>query len=178
MPDSEPTKIAGALEEEFRLLLPETYEIVASSNLTAHSAVRSVVLSGSRGLGGSPRTDSDIDLSFVVESGCTESCSDRGELDELLSSVLKVAAISWVSAVELDCAAIYDTRMCGLRCFDGGSGDAQCSSHGEDCFGVYKTSKGFGGFVSNVGLEVKKARPMTVIWRRREPAQPAGGRSP
>ncbi len=43
--------------------LPNTYEILINSGLMIHPYVYKVVLTGSRGLAGSYRGDSDIDLS-------------------------------------------------------------------------------------------------------------------
>jgi hypothetical protein len=46
--------------------LPETNAILQVANLVLHPAVERVALSSSRGLGGRPRPDSDVDLSLVV----------------------------------------------------------------------------------------------------------------
>jgi predicted nucleotidyltransferase len=70
--------IVTELSANLRQRLPETYPILAASNLSVHPVVRRVVLSGSRGLRGGYRPDSDIDLSLLVDSAELSRATDRG----------------------------------------------------------------------------------------------------
>ena len=54
---------------EFAELLPETQAILVSANLVVHDAVIGVNLAGSRGLAGNCRSDSDVDLTLIVDVG-------------------------------------------------------------------------------------------------------------
>ena len=35
-----------------------------------------------------------------------------------------------------------------------------------DCIGIYKTQKGFNGFVPDIGVLMEKVYPILVIWKR------------
>ncbi len=61
-------------------LLPTTYALMLTSNLTLHPTVSRVVMHGSRGLAGGYRPDSDIDLSLIVDIASDSSPLDRGYL--------------------------------------------------------------------------------------------------
>ena len=54
---------------ELERRLPATHALLLESNFVVHPAVERVALEGSRGLGGHPRPDSDVDLSLVVDRG-------------------------------------------------------------------------------------------------------------
>ncbi len=89
------------------------------------------------------------------------------DLDHLLRDVLETTLENWRSTVEPDLAAVFDIRECGLKCFCTTTFDDKlCKNGGEDCFGLYKIQKGFNGFVSPIGLQVKKLYPCLTIWQR------------
>jgi hypothetical protein len=72
---------------------------------------------------------------------------------------------TWTSIVEIDIAVVYDKLQCGLRCFQITSIESlKCKLIKPDCFGVYKTQKGFNGFVPDIGLSIEKVYPMLQIW--------------
>ena len=151
-------------EPQFAFLLPVTHAILESADLTLHPAVSLITLHGSRALAGGYRTDSDIDLSLIVEPR-QDTLSD---LQAVLNNVLEVTLGNWQSGIELDLAAVFDTRNCGLKCFERTTWDEHlCSIGGVDCFGLYKIQKGFHGFVVNAGVQVKLMYPCIPIWRRR-----------
>jgi hypothetical protein len=157
-------RIADDLSATLRQKLPGSHEILAASNLSVHDAVYAVVLSGSRGLRGGYRSDSDIDLSLLVDSQALLETADRGTL---LREVVDLTLSSWTSRVELDMAAVFDRRGCGLRCFSWVEHrPGACPSEALDCFGVYKTQKGFHGFVPSMGLSIERVCPMLLVWRR------------
>jgi hypothetical protein len=60
-----------------------------------------------------------------------------------------------------------------LKCFDRTAWDEHlCPLGGVDCFGLYKIQKGFNGFVTNAGVQVKKMYPCLTIWRRHDTLNP------
>jgi hypothetical protein len=145
--------------------LPTTYALLRSSNLTLHPAISCVILHGSRGLAGGYRPDSDIDLSLRVDlpSGIAAQ-----ELPVLLREVLETTIHNWQNTIGVDLAAIFDIRDCKLKCFERTSWAAQlCTSGGIDCFGLYKIQKGFNGYVTNAGVQVKRMYPCLKIWQRK-----------
>lgn len=144
-------------------LLPATYAVLQSSNLTLHPAASHVVLHGSRGLAGGYRPDSDLDLSFIVDVPPELSQPDR---EQLLRDVWDTTCDHWQSSVELDLALTFDTRGCQLRCFDQSQWDTALCGGGVDCFGLYKVMRGFTGLVTNAGVQVQRMLPCSVIWRR------------
>jgi hypothetical protein len=149
-------------EPNFAQALPETYALIRSANLTVHSAVSRVTLHGSRGLAGGYRSNSDLDLSLIVE------ITQFPVLENGLQEVLKTTLSSWQSDIELDLAVIFDIRNCGLGCFEQTQwSDGFCQIGGIDCFGLYKTQKGFTGLVANAGIQVKLMYPCLKIWQQR-----------
>ncbi len=143
--------------------LPQTYSILSAANLTLHPRVARVVLHGSRGLRGSVRPDSDIDLSLLVE---TADIGEREEVERVLRAVLDTTLCHWQGTIEADLAAVFDIKGCGLPCFD--SEEYQpglCEDGGVDCFGLYKIQKGFSGFAPKIGVSVRQMYPCLVIWR-------------
>jgi hypothetical protein len=154
-------------------ILPETGSLLASGHLVIHPRVRAVVLSGSRGLRGGNRADSDIDLSLIVDVG---ELLPGPELGSLLSDVLQTTLQHWTGPVELDLAAVFDTQACGLVCFGQPQLDlSACGGSGRDCFGIYKTQHGFHGFVPPIGVTVNKMSPTLTVWRRGYSSGTAGG---
>ena len=148
-------------EPHFASSLPETHALLMNSNLTVHPSVKRVVLHGSRGLAGGCRPDSDIDLSLIVEK---PKVSDS---QRLLQKVVETTLIHWSADVEVDLAVIFDLKNCGLKCFEQTSWNEQiCRLGGLDCFGLYKTQKGFHGLVTNAGIAVRLMYPCLKIWQR------------
>jgi len=144
--------------------LPETWEILRTSGLTVHDAVYGVALEGSRGLKGGSRPDSDVDLSLLVDTLILASTADTGAL---LTDVIATTLKNWRSTVELDTAAVFDKCGYGLKCFDVTRySDLYCQNVHLDCIGVYKTQKGFHGFVPEIGVDVERVLPALRIWTR------------
>lgn len=80
------------INEEIRERLPRTYEILKESNLTVHPFVYKVILTGSRGLAGNYREDSDIDLSLLVDR---ELLKIQDDDEETLKDILQVTLTYW-----------------------------------------------------------------------------------
>jgi hypothetical protein len=156
--------IAAELADELLRKLPETCELLRGSNLTIHPAVARVVLTGSRGLKGGYRPDSDIDLSLLVDSEAISATADqRG----LFQEVMEMTLDEWKSDVQLDTAAVFDKSDCGLRCFLRNEFvEGICSRNRPDCVGLYKIQKGFTGLVPDIGLEIRSVFPMIAVWNR------------
>lgn len=155
---------------ELTRLLPETHALLQAAHLVVHPAVERVVLEGSRGVGGKPRPDSDVDLSLVVSRFALP--ADEPAREQLLRSVLEATLFAWRGTVECDLAAVYDERDCGLTCFSGQRDTSPACSQGGSChFGIYKLQKGFAGYVPWAIIELPKVYPLLEIWRCEE----AGG---
>ena len=149
---------------QLAVVLPETYVLLRSANLTVHPRVRSIVLHGSRGLVNQYRADSDIDLSLVVD---VPGDADSEKL-ELLKTIYETTLSHWSSNIELDLAVVFDIHQCQLRCFDQNMWEPEvCGIGGLDCFGLYKIGKGFHGLVTHAGVQVQKMYPCLTIWERR-----------
>jgi hypothetical protein len=141
--------------------LPATDALLRSSNLTIHPAVSHIILHGSRGLAGGYRPDSDIDLSLLVDP------LPALQLERTLQAAIETTLDHWRGPIELDLAAIFDLQWCELKCFDQTQWDEQiCARGGVDCFGLYKTQKGFKGLITNAGVQVKLMYPCLKIWQR------------
>ena len=149
-------------DPQLAILLPETYELLTSANLVVHPSVSRVVLHGSRGLAGSCRPDSDIDLSLIVGL-------PQEELSEtFFNDVTRTTLDHWHSSLEIDLAVVFDLKQCGLKCFQQTIWKRElCSLGGVDCFGLYKIQKGFHGFVKNAGIQVRLMVPCLTIWQRK-----------
>lgn len=155
---------------ELARLLPETHALLRSAHLVAHPAVERVALTGSRGVGGMPRPDSDVDLSLVVARAVLP--TDEPAREQLLSAVLETTLLAWRGPVECDLAAVYDERGCGLHCFSGQRDAPPACPQGDSCrFGIYKLQKGFAGYVPWAIIELPKVYPLLEIWRRQEAAE-------
>lgn len=148
-------------EPYFAEILPETYTLIMWANLAIHPAVSRITLHGSRGLAAGYRPDSDIDLSLIVD------LPQSPDLERLLREVLEMTLRNWRAEIELDLAVVFEIRNCGLACFEQtGWDDRFCQVGGIDCFGLYKTQKGFTGRVTNAGIQVKLMYPCLKIWQR------------
>ena len=153
-----------SFEPTFISSLPATFELLRSSNLVIHSSVLRITLHGSRGLAGGYHPTSDVDLSLIVD---TLPPPAQADLDSFLFDILETTRSQWRSTIELDLAIIFETRRCILKCFDETVWNNQlCAIGGVDCFGLYKVGKGFHGFVTNAGVEVKRMYPCCKIWQR------------
>jgi len=160
MPENSPI---SQFEPEVRSLLPGTYDLLLSSNLTVHPKVERIILHGSRGLAGGFRPDSDLDLSLLVDPPELESVDRESYFKEIFETTF----LQWHSPIELDLAIIFDTRQCGLKCFDLPDWSASfCAIGGVDCFGLYKVQKGFHGLIENAGIQVKRMYPCMRIWQK------------
>ena len=150
---------------ELESLLSETSQILRAANLTVHEVVRQITLEGSRGLAGGFRPDSDIDLTLIADAAQLPAAEP--ERAQLLRAVLQTTRSAWRSPVEVDLAVVFDKGdCCGLRCFDQRHwDDAIIRGRGVDCFGIYKTQRGFDGYVES-GVQLEKVYPILVIWRR------------
>lgn len=149
---------------ELAALLPATHDFLRESRLVVHDAVRQVTLLGSRGLAGGAQVASDLDLSLMVDTDLLPATEpDRAQM---LRSVLETTLNAWESPIEIDLAAVFDKGgCCGLRCFSLRTWDeAVIQGRGVDCFGVYKTQRGFNGYVTE-GVRLDHMVPMLVIWR-------------
>ena len=158
--------MAKTVEYEPKLisLIPNTASLLVTSNLTLHPVVSRVVLHGSRGLAGGYRPDSDIDLSLIVD---VDSSTPISQLQSMLRKVVQITLSSWKSDIEPDLALVFDIRKCGLACFEQNAwNDSLCRIGGVDCFGLFKTQKGFDGFVTNAGVQVNRMYPCLKIWSR------------
>jgi hypothetical protein len=145
-------------------LPPTTNAVLLSANLVVHPNVSRIILHGSRGPSGGYRLDSDIDMSLIVT---VRSPILQSDLEVLLNEVLRTTLSNWNSTIEVDLAAIYDIQNCGLKCFDQVAwNDHFCTIGGIDCFGLYKTQKGFNGFVRSARIQVKQMYPCLKIWQR------------
>lgn len=147
-------------------LLPATHALLLASSLVVHPAVERVTLEGSRGLGGHPRPDSDVDLSLVVDSSALP--TEEPAREALLRAVLVTTLECWRGPVECDLAAIYDQRGCGLRCFASERHQApECPTGGTCHFGIYKIQRGMNGYVPWHIIRMELLYPLLEIWRRR-----------
>ncbi|MBP1468238.1 hypothetical protein EYB53_021185 [Candidatus Chloroploca sp. M-50] len=165
-PDPEPdamriTTFAPGLAQ----YLPNTATLLGTANLVLHPAVERLVLSGSRGLGGTPRPESDLDVSLIIAATALPAAEPARE--QLLRSVLEVTLSRWQGAVECDLAAIFPVHTCGLRCFTGLQHAPPLCAHPLGCrFGIFKLQKGFDGYVPWEGVDLKRLYPILEIWQR------------
>jgi hypothetical protein len=148
---------------DLKTLLPETYALLTTANLVVHPLVSQIVLHGSRGLAGGWRRNSDVDLSLIADL-------QESQISESLCNALARTTLDhWHSSIEVDLAVIFDRKKCGLRCFEQTTWKEEfCQLGGVDCFGIYKIQKGFHGFITNAGIQVRRMVPCLKIWQRRE----------
>lgn len=63
--------------------IPQTIALLQNANLVVHPLVTQVTLHGSRGFGGHPRPDSDIDVSspkLLGQTGLSAAASERSRM--------------------------------------------------------------------------------------------------
>ena len=150
-------------EPYFAASLPETYELLMSSNLMVHPSVRHVILHDLCGLACGYRPDSDIDRSLLVDA--TQGPSMEQRLQEVVETTLSY----WQGAIEFDLAVIFDLKNCQLKCFEENMWKAQfCQLGGVDGFGLYTIQKGFQGLVMDAGIQVKLMHLCLKIWQRKK----------
>ena len=155
----------SGFKKKFTALLPETYRILALGNLVVHPSVSRITLHGSRGPMGGYRPDSDIDLGLHINM---EHLAKELEAGSYLKSILEITLNCWQGKNELDIAAIFDKKNCGLKCFDSSYFDEiLCPGENVACLGLYKIQKGFNGFVDGLAVQVKRMYPCLTIWRNR-----------
>jgi hypothetical protein len=153
------------INQAIRERLPKTYEILIHSGLMIDPYVYKVVLTGSRGLANNYREDSDIDLSLLFEKENLKTTEDE---EDVLKDVLKITLSSWSSVVELDTAVVFDICNCQLSCFNcETSKEKYCNEKGIDCIGLYKTQKGFHGYVPKIGINIERVYPMVTVYERK-----------
>lgn len=152
---------------ELAHLLPTTHALLQAAHLVVHPAVERVALTGSRGVGGSPRLDSDVDLSLIVDRAALP--PDEPAREQLLRSIVETTLLAWHGPVACDLAVIYDERGCDLPCFSGRRAAPLACPQGDSCrFGIYKLQKGFAGSVPWTMIDLPKIYPLLEIWRRQE----------
>lgn len=157
--------VIDTINEDIKNLLPTTYNILNESNLTVHPSVYKIILSGSRGLSNCFRENSDIDLSLLVDS---KFLNEESNPEKLLREILDITLMNWKSKVELDTVAVFDINNCNLKCFDYESyPDKLCKMGHIDCLGLYKTQKGFHGYVPKIGINIKLIHPIITVWERK-----------
>jgi hypothetical protein len=144
--------------------LPDTHALLQAADLTIHPSVEWIILHGSRGLAGDSRLNSDLDLCLIVDLSADIQAT---ELAPFLQTVFEITFNAWKSGIELNLAVIFETHACALHCFTQTNWrEGLCTIGGMDCFGLYKTQKGFTGLVTNAGIQVKRMYPCLEIWQR------------
>lgn len=151
---------------EIETLLPETAALLKESALVVHPGVSRIVVSGSRGVRGNFRPDSDLDLSLIIDSAMLP--SDDPDRARFLRDVLDMTLQNWQSRADVDLAAVFSPDGGdGLRLFELRDYDAAAlEAVGRSSIGLYKTQKGFAGYVPNEVLDFEKIYPLLTIWRR------------
>ncbi len=142
---------------------PVTFDLLARGNLVVHDAVERVTLHGSRGVGGVPRRDSDVDLALGVSTTLLQDASDAAAR---LRAVLATTLDAWCGPVELDLAAVFDKNGCGLGCLIDPDFDVAACPTARGCLGVYKVQRGFDGFVDGDAVDCRRLQPSLVVWTR------------
>lgn len=155
--------LVRSFHPQVRDRLPETLRLLAAGGLVLHDAVARVTVHGSRGLAGSPRPDSDVDLGLVVDTAAFQTAD---EPNALLNDVLTTTIDAWRGSAELDLAAVFDRRGCGLSCLAIEGFDFAACPATAGCLGVYKLQRGFSGIVDPAGIDCRKMQPCLTIWER------------
>ena len=107
---------------------------------------------------------SDIDLCLVTDITVTH--PEDKKAGKLFKEVLQTSLDNSECPVELDLAAIFDMKKCGLTCFNiDNIRQLECLEASTGCMGVFKTQKGFNGFVPPI-TNVRDMYPLTTIWER------------
>ena len=144
--------------------LPDTYELLRLCNLVVRPEVTRITVHGSRGPAGGYQDDSDVDLSLIVH---TSEAKHSRELETLLRDSLDTTLRNWQGTAELDLAAVFDKRGCGRRCFEMTDFDDNLCETVVDCLGIYKTQKGFNGFVEGPAVQVRAMYPCMIVWDKK-----------
>ena len=142
--------------------LPETYKILKSGNLVVDEKIKAVFLSGSRGPANSFKTNSDIDITMILDN---ELINNPENCEEKLKQIIRYTIDNWIHEIELDTVLIYDNNHCDLKCFLEND-ISTCKCEKTDCFGLYKIQKGFKGFVPKMGIDSREVFPIVMIWKR------------
>lgn len=142
---------------------PSTHALLATGHLVVHDAVERVTLHGSRGPGGRPRPDSDIDLALGISDAELRRAPDAAAL---LRAVLSTTLDAWRGAVEVDLAAVFDREGCGLGCLIDPDFDFTTCPTTHGCLGVFKVQRGFDGYVAGEGVDCRRMQPSLVVWTR------------
>jgi hypothetical protein len=152
-------------DPEFEGLLPDVCALLQRSNLVVQDGVAQVFILGSRGLAGGFHTESDVDLSLIVDM--QQLPQREPDREQFLRQMLNTTLNQWQGPVETDLAAVFDTfECCGLRCFQTRDYDADIiRDRGTDCFGIYKIQRGFNGYVTQ-GVQLAPMYPLLRIWHR------------
>jgi hypothetical protein len=148
-------------EPQFAAELPETLTLIEAGGLIVHPGIRLITVHGSRGPAGGYQPDSDLDLCFVLDSEMKPSA-------RLCREILTQTLSSWQGEVEIDLAVVFDKLGCGIECFNRQSfAEISCEGGGIGCLGLYKTQKGFTGFIDSYMIDVRQMYPYLTIWRRK-----------
>ncbi|MFV9506116.1 MAG: hypothetical protein AB4911_16315 [Oscillochloridaceae bacterium umkhey_bin13] len=116
-------------------------------------------------MGGSPRPDSDLDLSLIVAASALP--DDDPAREQVLRAVIETTLTAWRGTVACDLAAIFAMRRCDLHCFAGIVTTPPVCPDDAGCrFGIYKLQKGFEGYVAWDGIVPERIYPLLEIWRR------------
>lgn len=156
--------IVNNFEPIFISTLPDTFLILQSAHFVVHPSVGKIVLHGSRGLAGNYKSESDIDLSLIVEFDANDPWIEReSDLEEIFATTFD----HWRSLIEVDIALIFELHPCGLTCFSNSYWEKKNSCETiTDCFGLYKNQKGFHGIITNAGIRVDRMYPCLKIWQK------------
>ena len=119
--------------------LPETYALLSTANFVIHESVERVTLHGSRGPRGFAHPDSDLDLALVVGPTYISEAPNKADFfHEVLVTTLR----NWQSRIEIDLAAVFDRKQCGLKCLDKRVFNPSLFPTTVDCMGIYKIRDG------------------------------------
>jgi hypothetical protein len=159
------TRLITEFPPDLAAHLPATSDLLQVANLVVHEAVIQITLLGSRGLANSHKPTSDIDLSLMVDVATLP--PDEPARGDLLREILNITLEAWQSPIDVDLAAVFDKGdCCGMQCFrERAWNEAVIRGRGADCFGIYKTQRGFDGYITE-GVRLALMYPLLVIWRR------------
>jgi len=154
--------ISDEFEYDFTQAFPDLCEQLKRGPLAVHEGVAKITLHGSRGPAGGFKEDSDLDLCLLVD---VVQYPDVRHDEELLKEILYTTLATWREKVKLDVRIIFDTRKCGLKCFNEREYKPGICNSGLDCFGIYEIEDGQPVYVFNSGMNVKSIYPCIIIWK-------------